>query len=71
MKRILALPAALLALASPTLAGNVDAARIEPEVIEAVAASSSADGLIIMGIMITVVLLAALQSTSSSMYYPT
>jgi len=68
MKRLLALPAALAALTSSAAAGNVEAVRIEPEVIEAAAASSSADGLIVMGIMITILLLAALQGNSGSMY---
>jgi len=66
MKRLAALPAALVALATPALAGNPAATRIEPEVIEAAAASSSADGMIVMGIMITAILLAAMQSTTPS-----
>lgn len=64
MNRLVALPAALVALATPALAGNPGASRIEPEVIEAAAASSSADGMIVMGIMITAVLLVALKSTT-------
>lgn len=62
MKRILTVTTAFVASASAALAGNVDAARIEPEVIEA-AATSSDNGLIVIGILVAAVLLAGLSSS--------
>ncbi|WP_412564724.1 hypothetical protein [Thalassobius sp. MITS945101] len=68
MKKIAFAAFSAALIASPSLAGNVEAVRIEPEVIEAAAAASSADGMIIMGIMITIVLLAALSTSTGSSY---
>jgi len=66
MKKIAFAAFSAALIASPSLAGNVEAVRIEPEVIEAAAASSSADGLVVMGILVTIILLAALNSSGSS-----
>lgn len=65
MKRFAAAALALTALSTPALAGNVEAAVMDPKVIEAAAASSSSEGLLLMGFMITAILLATLSNGSS------
>ena len=65
MKTLLASVASLSAFCAPAFAGNVEAAAMDPEVIEATAASSDG-GMVVLGIMVAVLLLTALSSTSTT-----
>lgn len=66
MKRLATFTLAFATMAVPAFAGTMDPAVMDPEVIEAAAASSSDGDLAVMGIMVAVLLLTALSSSTAA-----
>jgi hypothetical protein len=72
MKKLLVATALMATLASPVIADEgpaAKAANMDPAVIENAATAPSDEGFIVLGIMVTIIILAALSSGSSSSMY--
>ena len=69
MKKLFVATALMATLASPVIADEGPAANMDPAVIENAAAAPSDEGFIVLGIMVTIIILAALSSGSSSSMY--